>query len=124
MTEHRSPAQEQAWAFVEREKRIDRSIRRVSIVAWSITFAFVLIFAILTGLQVVEFARGYAQGMLPFAVVTASAIPLMTVLGFLSVLIATLSTIAIFLRLRTSSLAEIQLRLAALEEMLSKDDRG
>jgi hypothetical protein len=124
MTEHRSPARDQAWAFVEREKRIDRFIRRVSIVAWSITFFFVLIFAILTGAQVVEFARGYAQGMLPFAVVTASAIPLMTVLGFLSVLIATLSTIAIFLRLRTSSLSEIQLRLAALEEMLSKDDRG
>jgi hypothetical protein len=35
------------------------------------------------------------------------------------VLIATLSTIGIFLRLRTSSLAEIQLRLAALEAMLS-----
>ena len=96
----------------------------MSIVAWSITFGVVLIFAILTAAQVVEFTRGYAQGMLPFAVVTASAIPLMLVLGFLSVLIATLSTIAIFLRLRTSSLSEIQLRLAALEEMLSENDKG
>ena len=38
--------------------------------------------------------------------------------------IATLSTIAIFLRLRTSSLAEIQLRLAALEEMLADERRA
>jgi hypothetical protein len=37
----------------------------------------------------------------------------------MSVLIATLSTVAVFLRLRTSSLAETQLRLAALEDMLT-----
>jgi len=36
------------------------------------------------------------------------------------VLIATLSTIGIFLRLRTASLIEIQLRLAALEEILTR----
>jgi hypothetical protein len=34
------------------------------------------------------------------------------------VLVATLSTIGIFLRLRTASLTEIQLRLAALEDVL------
>jgi hypothetical protein len=48
-----------------------------------------------------------------------AAMPLFIVLGLLSVLIATLSTVGIFLRLRTASLAEIQLRLAALEEMLT-----
>jgi hypothetical protein len=42
------------------------------------------------------------------------------VLGALAVLIATLSTIGIFLRLRTASLIEIQLRLAALEEILTR----
>jgi hypothetical protein len=56
--------------------------------------------------------------------VFGSAMPLFIVLGFLSVLIATLSTVGVFLRLRTASLTEIQLRLAALEEMLRsrKDD--
>ena len=39
-----------------------------------------------------------------------------------STLIATLSTVGIFLRLRTASLQEIQLRLAALEAMLTRDD--
>ena len=48
-----------------------------------------------------------------------AAIPFVTTIGMLSVLIATLSTVAVFLRLRTSSLAEIQLRLAALEDMLT-----
>ena len=42
------------------------------------------------------------------------------VLGVLSVLIATLSTVGMFLRQRTASLAEIQLRLAALEELLTR----
>ena len=123
MTQHRPPATEQAWAFIEREKRIDRFIRRVSIMAWSVTFLIVVMFTILTSLQVVEMVRMTAGAHLPFSVVTASAMPLIIVLGFLSVLIATLSTVAIFLRLRTSSLAEIQLRLAALEEMIAKDDR-
>ena len=37
----------------------------------------------------------------------------------LSVLVATVSTIGVFIRMRTSSLHEIQLRLAALEDMLA-----
>ena len=48
----------------------------------------------------------------------ASAMPTVAVLGILSLLVATLSTVGIFLRLRTASLSEIQLRLAALEEMI------
>jgi hypothetical protein len=41
------------------------------------------------------------------------------VLGILSLLIARLSTVSVFLRVRTASLPEIQLRLAALEDMLA-----
>lgn len=44
--------------------------------------------------------------------------PLVIALGILSVLIATVSTIGMFVRMRTASLHEIQLRLAALEEMI------
>jgi len=40
------------------------------------------------------------------------------VLWTLCLLIAALSTVGVFLRQRTASLAEIQLRLAALEDML------
>jgi hypothetical protein len=35
--------------------------------------------------------------------------------------VATLSTIGIFLRMRTATLSEIQLRLAALESMLAAE---
>jgi hypothetical protein len=61
------------------------------------------------------------NGDLPRMVLAGSAIPRIIVLDGLGVLIATLSTIAVFLRLRRSSLAEIQLRLAALEDMLASD---
>jgi hypothetical protein len=61
----------------------------------------------------------HAQGKVPRRAIADAALPLIVVLGLLSLLIATLTTVGIFLRLRTASLAEIQLRLAALEDMLA-----
>ena len=126
MARERSKAADEAWEFVEREKRIDRFIRRVSFCAWGVTVVIVLAFAFMTALQVFEMIQAVRQEQLPWAVVVGSAIPLFVVLGGLAVLIATLSTVAMFLRLRTSSLAEIQLRLAALEDMLTSqpDERS
>lgn len=126
MARERSRAADEAWEFVEREKRIDRFIRRVSLGAWGVTVVIVLTFAFMTALQVVEMIQAARLENLPWAVVVGSAIPLFVVLGGLAVLIATLSTVAMFLRLRTSSLAEIQLRLAALEDMLTSqpDERS
>ena len=126
MARERSKAADEAWEFVEREKRIDRFIRRVSFGAWAVTVVIVLAFAFMTALQVFEMIQAVRQEQLPWAVVVGSAIPLFVVLGGLAVLIATLSTVAMFLRLRTSSLAEIQLRLAALEDMLTSqpDERS
>ena len=119
MARDRSKAADEAWEFVEREKRIDLFIRRVSICAWGVTLFIVLVFGILTGIEILEMVRGFWEGNLPFATVVGAAIPFVTTIGMLSVLIATLSTVAVFLRLRTSSLAEIQLRLAALEDILT-----
>jgi len=112
-------ASDKVWAMIDEEKRRDRFIRRVSIIAWSITFVIALLFTIAVGLQVAEMARRMAVGVVPRSFVIEAAMPLIVVLGFLSLLIATLSTVGIFLRLRTASLMEIQLRLAALEEMLA-----
>ena len=125
MNSERSKAAHDAWQFVEREKRIDRFIWRVSVGAWMVTLLVVLLFAVMTGVQVFEMWQAARQENVPWSVVVAMAIPLFVVLGGLSVLIATLSTVAMFLRLRTSSLAEIQLRLASLEDMLTSqpDDR-
>ena len=101
----------------------DRFIRRVNIIAWSISLSLVLVIAILVGLQVSQFVGGAMEGEVPCAVLIGSMMPLIDVLWKLSLLIATLSTVAIFVRLRTSSLAEIQLRLAALEEMIASGAR-
>lgn len=107
-----------AWALIETEKRRDRLIRRVSITAWTVTLVLVLLFAVMTGAQVAQMIEVVGAGAAPWTVIFWSAMPLLVVLGILSLLIATLSTVGIFLRLRTASLAEIQLRLAALEDML------
>jgi hypothetical protein len=124
MTNPVSPAADKAWAMIEKDKRFDRFIRRVSIVAWSVTLLIVLLFTIMIGSQVAELFKAARANALPWTVVIGSAMPLIIVLGFLSLLIATLTTIGIFLRMRTASLAEIQLRLAALEDMLASRPGG
>lgn len=119
-------ASSDAWSMIEKEKRRDRVIRRVSIVAWTVTFLIALVFTVMVGSQVAGMMRLASVGAVSWGAVFGVAMPLIIILGFLSLLIATLSTVGIFLRLRTASLAEIQLRLAALEEVLAAraDSRG
>ena len=126
MTVNRGPGENVAWAQVERERRIDRRVRRVTIAAWTITLVLVVVFVVIAGLQLAEVLRARRLFPLPWSAVAPRAFPLLVVLGLLSVLVATLGTVAVFLRLRTASLLEIQLRLAALEEILSSrgDDTG
>lgn len=113
---------ERAWAIIEAEKRRDRFLRRVSAVAWTVTFVIAVAFTVLIGLQVAQMWRLAEVGAAHWVAVAGAAIPLVVVLGFLSVLIGTLATVGIFLRHRAASLAEIQLRLAALEEMLARQE--
>ena len=124
MTPRDTSARQDASTLIERDRRIDRFIRRVSIGAWSVTVLVVLLLAVMNGIQVAQFLPGASSGDLPWMVIVGLSMPLIIVLGCLAVLIATLSTIAIFLRLRTSSLVEIQQRLAALEEMLADERRA
>ena len=124
MTTPTTPASEKAWALIDIEKRRDRSLRRAARIAWTVTFVLVVLLAILNGIQIAEMMNTFAGGMLPMSMVFYSAMPLIVVLGILSTLIATLATVGIFLRMRTASLAEIQLRLAALEEIIAKSDKA
>lgn len=109
----------QALALIETEKRRDRLIRRVCIIAWSVTFGIVLAFAGLTIPAFIQMLRMSMTGGMPWIAVVGTAWPLIASILMLSVLVATLSTVGVFLRFRTASLAEIQMRLAALEEMLA-----
>jgi hypothetical protein len=63
---------------------------------------------------------GAGEGVQHINEVISTLMPLVAVIGFVSLLVAVLSTVGVFLRLRTASLSEIQLRLAALEGMLLK----
>lgn len=120
MTPTPSSASQHAWALIDQEKRRERTLRRINVIAWTITFLLVLVFAVFTALRLIEFFRLMGDdGPLAMNIVLGALTPLLAVVGILTVLVATLSTIGIFVRMRTASLAEIQLRLAALEEMIA-----
>jgi hypothetical protein len=108
-----------AWSEIEKERRRDRMIRRVCIAAWTVTGVLVLLFAVAIAFPVVQMVRLAASGGVPWITVIGSAMPFIGAIWTLSLLVATLSTVAVFLRLRTASLAEIQQRLAQLEEILA-----
>ena len=119
MSTHLSPSSERVWAVIEREKRRDRLLRGVSIGAWSVTGGAVMIFGVATGIEVWRAVRLATEGLVRWPFIFERAMPAVAVLGTLGLLVGTLSTVGIFLRLRTASLSEIQLRLAALEEMVA-----
>ena len=110
--------QESIWNRIESEKQRDRFIRRISFIAWSMTLFILLVFTVMIGIEVFRVIGLVRVGMVTTSAVISTLMPLVAVLGVVSLLVAVLSTIGVFFRLRTSSLSEIQLRLAALEEIL------
>jgi hypothetical protein len=110
--------------LIELERRRDRLIRRVSIAAWALTFVTVGSFAGIIAMRLVHLAQLVAAGAGDRQALWEAAVPLVVVLGVLSLLVAVLATVGVFLRLRTASLVEIQLRLAALEAMLAERMAG
>lgn len=119
MSTELSPASERVWSVIEREKRRDRLVRRVSVAAWSVTGGAVLVFGGVTAVEVWFYVQHAMEGVVGWHAVFERTIPIVAVIGVLGLLVAVLSTIGIFLRLRTASLSEIQMRLAGLEEMVA-----
>jgi hypothetical protein len=109
------------WNAIERERRLDRMIRRICIAAWATTFVLTAGYAVLVWREVAHALRMREVGAAGSEAVMAAATPLVIALGILAVLVAALSTVGVFLRFRTAALGEIQLRLAALEAMLASD---
>jgi hypothetical protein len=110
--------------LVDRERQRDRTIRRVSIAAWAVTFVAAAAFAGIVAIRMIHLAQLVAVGAGDRQALWQAAVPLVVVLGVLSLLVAVLATVGVFLRLRTASLVEIQLRLAALEAMLAERAPG
>jgi hypothetical protein len=69
-------------------------------------------------MQVNSLMQMAAVGAVQQVVVFQAMMPFIAVVGTLSLIVAVLCTIGVFLRLRTASLTEIQLRLAALEALV------
>ena len=106
------------WTRIEQERRRDRFVRSLSVASWTVTIAVAVVFSVMTSMHVAQVAKAVAAGALPAGATLVAAMPLVIGLGILSLLAATLSTVGVFLRLRTASLGEIQLRLAALEQFM------
>ena len=106
------------WNAIEKERSRDRIVRRASMIAWAITFIALAAFSIICIQHILLEKRRVAVGVDSSLALYDAALPLVATIGVLSTLVATLCTVGVFLRLRTASLSEIQLRLAALEEML------
>jgi flagellar biosynthesis protein FliR len=124
MTNQAASTSARVWDAIEVEKRRDRFVRRVTVSAWTVTFVLVIALAVMVSMQVAQMAKAALVGAVPWLAVLGVAMPLVIVLGILSVLIATLGTIGMFVRMRTASLTEIQLRLSALESMLASGGSG
>lgn len=118
----------EVWDAIDREKGRDRVLRRIAVAGWSVAFFALLVVGVQAGMAALRALQAWGSSLVSsgevFAVVLNELMPLVFVAGALSLLIATLATIGLFFRLRTASLAEIQLRLAALEEMLSEHRDG
>lgn len=113
------PGADGVWTAIEQEKRRDRFIRRVAIGAWSITFGLLVILGLFAALAVGEMVHASMLGQLPWMAAYSMLLPFAVICGVVTLLVATLSTVGVFLRMRTTTLKEVQARLAALEHMLA-----
>jgi hypothetical protein len=124
MTESADAGAAKVWAAIEGERRWDRFLRRVAVGAWSVTFVLLLVVGVTIGLSVAQAVKAVMVGIMPWTAVIGMALPFVIVVGVVALLIASLSTVGVFLRMRTTTLSEIQLRLAALEQMLATRTDG
>jgi hypothetical protein len=112
------PERGDVWEQIDRDKRTDRLIRRVIVIAWSVVLLMLLIYAILVLLDVTRSWELAEMGAMASTDAILTVMPLVYAVGAISLVLATLSTIGAFLRSRTATLGEIQLRLAGLESIL------
>ena len=112
------PGRGDVWEQIDRDRRTDRLIRRVIVVAWGVVLLMLLIYAILVLLDVKRALEMAEMGAMSASDVRMSVMPLVYAIGAIGLVLATLSTIGAFLRSRTATLSEIQLRLAGLESIL------
>ncbi|MDR8391169.1 hypothetical protein NC796_08475 [Aliifodinibius sp. S!AR15-10] len=111
------------WTKIEQEKSMDTWIRRICFGAWTTTFLIYLCYAVLIIIQVSGISED-ALGRGTFGLFAPEIIELISItiafssIGSIAFGVAVISTIALFLRMRSSSLRDIRMRLETLEEMI------
>ncbi len=110
------------WKMIDREKRKDKSLSRISTVAWAITLLVVCAFMVLTFMDFSHHMNLYNKGVTTYQSVISTFVPFLIILGVFSLIVAIVMTIGRFMRLRTANLLEIQQRLTLLEQSLTKDE--
>lgn len=118
-TDNRSTVQ--VWDLIDREKKRDKMIRRVSRIAWGTTLVVLLVFLAFTIIDVTTMFRLYKSQIVASKEIWKALVPFAIVLGSVSLIVGVLSTIGVFLRLRTTSLLEVQQRLANLEQLITSE---
>ena len=111
-------ATSRAWEVVENEKERNRLLARASVIAWSIALGVAAIYAILSVVEIVAIAEFNVGNGVEIIDVIPLVRPMVGALGAMILVIAVLGSAALYLRMRTVSLNELQLRLAALEDVL------
>ncbi len=120
MTDQMETPMSRAWSRIEAEQRSDRLFRRLTIIGWTAT-GLVVILLVVFGITQLRAAMQMAGGgIAPLGALLGSLVPVVLAVGAFCALAATLATIGLFLRMRSASLHEIQLRLAALEDLLTQ----
>ena len=107
--------------LIDVDVKRDRLVRGVTILSWVVTFLVLIGFAVVVGQDASRALTLARAGMVREQEVLKTLIPLFVVVGTTSLLMALVSTAALFLRQRTASLADIQLRLATLETLLASE---
>ncbi len=118
MNEKPQSVSQELWSHVELERRKDRRVRRISIAAWSVTGLAIAFYATIVVQQFSQYQRMVASGMMPAGAEWNAFTPLAGVIGIVALFVATLATIGMFFRLRTSSLEELKVRLTSLEDLV------
>lgn len=111
------------WTKIEQENRMDTWIRRICFGSWTATFLIYLCYAVLIIIQVSGISED-ALGRGTFGIFAPEIIKIISItfafssIGSIAFGVAVISTIALFLRMRSSSLRDIRMRLETLEGML------
>jgi type VI protein secretion system component VasK len=105
------PSSNPLEVMIEREARFETRVRRVATVAWAGTFTVLPILG--ACMYVIDQRAGSSVE------VARSLLAVFGLAGMLTLLLSLLTTIAWLFRSRSASLAAIDRRLAALEQLLS-----